>query len=1381
MRVTGKEPGGVRRSLARFVVVLLLGGLVTTGQAAADPLPAGGTGFDRTRVLDLWHFGGPQVRDAAARALSGTDADIQAFLTGDLPRLQKTDARIGVNRMLAAGGPTVKDAAQQALDSTDDGALATFLKTGWRVPAGHDQRIRVDQIMAAGGPELRKAGQAALDAGTPEALQTFLRTGWQRPYETDLRIRVNQYLAGGGPEVRKSAQRALDAATAVAYNEFLDHDRAIAEARDQETATVAQLANAAKAAGEQAAQETQAAKDASARAVREADLAKEAAQAAAQASASAQGNAQLAASAAQQAADAANNAAAAAREAVSAANAASSAARVAANAAARAASAAARAGQAASRAYSAASAAATDAGQALQAHQAADAARTAALGAQEAAQAATHAGDAANAAKSAAQAASSAGTHAADAAQAAADASANAQAAGADAARARQAASTARAAAARATRAAHAAEVFAAASAAAAYTARDAANRAASDANAAAAAADAAAEHAGNAADAAQQATDHANAATTAAQAAVTAADQAKQVYDAARTAEAERLATETDQADQTALAAAAAVGQLAVADRWNATQAELRAAETNRLIAEAGAAGTDPALAVTDARKVALALAESGGEWTQAAALDALRGADAVALEFVHSGIAMAAGQDDRTTLRNLTATGTAKFTAAAEAALAGSDADVQAFLRTQDYPGRETDDRIAVNQVLAAAQTAGNAVVRGAAQRALDTGTDQALRQFLVTGQFSAAATDDRIKANQILAAATSGPELKAAAQVALDGTAGMLHQFLLVGQFKAAQRDQDSASHDAEVSSYLALAAQAAATASQNANEAQATAATARGAAEAASGYARQAQADAGRAADYARQAGESAQAAADSATRAAQSAATARNAAASAQQAARQAAQSATWATASAHQAAGFAADAYSSAHDAFLAAQQAGKDARQAADAARQAIDDATRKVNDARAAEAFRQANLCEQYRQIMPDVYTNCIHLITASDFEKGSLMLENGSMCELLYQHGSKVHNACLLDVLSPSFKQDQQLVITTAALDAATKYLTLLAAVEAGVLCAAFEPCGVLALSIVPEGTAFTSWMAVAGVDALAVSRLGALLEETGVEASATQSALADAAALLRLCVPNSFTGETPVLLADGTAKPIRDVRPGDAVRATDPRGARTAAEPVTRLITGRGLKHLVDVSVRGPHGTAAVSATADHPFWAGTGWVDAKDLRAGATLRTADGGAGVVTGVRTHDETTTVFNLTVRDLHTFYVLAGPTPVLVHNSGCEDIALGLETIGNDEFALAEFSFEVGASPHQEWSTDKFWFDHVLDALEDGTTRIHFNLDGIADPVAFADSGVGVNPVTGFGRLTAWELNEIRHTPEAWSRITFYRNGKAVPNPFG
>jgi hypothetical protein len=1371
--------GRFRHGLLFFMVALLLSSTATVPSASADPAPATDAGASRRQVASLWHFGGPTVHAAAERALAGTDADLAAFLTNELPRAKSTDERISVDRMLTAGGSTVKTAAQQALDSADSTALTSFLQTGWQVPWGHDQRIRVDQILAAGDTEVRKAAQAALDADTPEALQTFLQSGWQTPYNNDQRIRLNQILAGGGPEVRTAAQRALDTGTPEAYTQFLDHDRAIAEARDQETTTVAQLAAAAKDAGAEAARETQSAKDASARAVREAELAKQAALAAAQASLDAKGNADLAAAAAAQAATAANNAAAAAREAVSAANAASSAARVAAGAASRAASAASKAGQAAARAYSAASAAATDAGRASDARKAAEDARIIAGGALQAAAAAQAAGDAANNAKGAADAAGSAGSHAADAAQAAANAAANASNAGANAAKARQAAATARANADRATRAAHAAGVFAAVAANAAYTARDAANRAASDATAAAAAADDAAAHAGNAADAANQATLHANAATQAAQAATTAANQAQQVYNAARAADAERVAIETEQSDQTALAASTAADQLSIADQWNATQAELRTAETNRLITEAGAAGTTPALALADARKAAIALSTDGGPWTQAASYAALTGTDAEAMQFVRTGIALAAGQDDRTTLRNLADTGTTGFRNSANTALAGTDADVQTFLHNQNYPTRETDDRIAVNQVLAAAQLSGGTVVQKAAQQALDAGNDTALRQFLRIKQYGAAVNDERISANQILAAATSGPELKGAAQIALDGTAGMVHQFLAVGRYTAAQRDQDSATHVAEIAAYLAQAAQAASTASQNANEAQATAATARGAADAAAGYAQQARNDFNQASTYAAQAHQSALQAQDSATKAAQSVATAQSAAAAAQQSAHDATRSATWATASEHQAARFASDAYVSAHDAYISAHNAGLDAVAAAEAAQHAVTDATQKVNDARAAEALRQADLCEQYKQPTPNIYADCMHLITASDFEKGTQMLQNGSMCELLYQHGSQIHSACLFDVLSPSFKIDQNLVLLKGSLLAATAFLTGLLAIELGGLCAAFEPCGLLAMSALPEGTAFTSWMAVAGFDALMTARIEAMIERAFVQSTAEDARLARAAAgLWRTCFPNSFTGDTPVLLDGGGSKPIRDVRVGDMVVATDPAHDRTAPKPVTQLITGHGVKHMVNVSITAADGPSVVEATANHPFWVNNTrtWVNAGDLEAGDHLRIADGTQAQVTGTLAHDETTSVYNLTVQDLHTYYVLAGTTPVLVHNADCEDIALGLRQTESNDYELAEFSLKTEAAMYNEWGDAKHWYEYLHDFLNDGKTRIHFNLNGIDDPVALADIGAGEDPALS-GHVTAWELDQIRRTPAAWPRVTFYRDGKPEP----
>ncbi|WP_443034380.1 RHS repeat-associated core domain-containing protein [Streptomyces sp. BE147] len=144
-------------------------------------------------------------------------------------------------------------------------------------------------------------------------------------------------------------------------------------------------------------------------------------------------------------------------------------------------------------------------------------------------------------------------------------------------------------------------------------------------------------------------------------------------------------------------------------------------------------------------------------------------------------------------------------------------------------------------------------------------------------------------------------------------------------------------------------------------------------------------------------------------------------------------------------------------------------------------------------------------------------------------------------------------------------------------------------------------------------------------------------------------------------------NSFTPDTPVLLADGTRKPIKDIRIGDEVQATDPETGESGPRPVTALIKGTGDKQLVDITL--DTGTShSLTATDGHPFWvpALNRWIEADQLSVGQWLRTSNGTWVQITAATHRTTTTTVHNLTVADLHTYYVLAGTTPVLVHNVG-------------------------------------------------------------------------------------------------------------------
>lgn len=146
----------------------------------------------------------------------------------------------------------------------------------------------------------------------------------------------------------------------------------------------------------------------------------------------------------------------------------------------------------------------------------------------------------------------------------------------------------------------------------------------------------------------------------------------------------------------------------------------------------------------------------------------------------------------------------------------------------------------------------------------------------------------------------------------------------------------------------------------------------------------------------------------------------------------------------------------------------------------------------------------------------------------------------------------------------------------------------------------------------------------------------------------------------------CRKHSFVAGTLVLLADGNTKPIEDIQLGDQVLATDPETGETAAKPVTDLLGSQGLKHLVAITVDGDTDGPLI-ATGVHPFWVdGQGWVDAEDLWPGDLLREADGDLVKVLSVRMWDQADTrVYNFTVGDLHTYYVLADE-PVLVHNCG-------------------------------------------------------------------------------------------------------------------
>ncbi|MFE9825184.1 polymorphic toxin-type HINT domain-containing protein [Streptomyces sp. NPDC005791] len=156
--------------------------------------------------------------------------------------------------------------------------------------------------------------------------------------------------------------------------------------------------------------------------------------------------------------------------------------------------------------------------------------------------------------------------------------------------------------------------------------------------------------------------------------------------------------------------------------------------------------------------------------------------------------------------------------------------------------------------------------------------------------------------------------------------------------------------------------------------------------------------------------------------------------------------------------------------------------------------------------------------------------------------------------------------------------------------------------------------------------------------------------------------------DAAKLATCPVRHSFVAGTEIAMADGTHKPIEQVKVGDKVLATDPRTGQTQAREVVATITKDDDKHYTRLTITTPDGEADITATDHHPFWSPNtqAWVNAADLKPGTRLLTADGTPATIGSIRRFRAADRTYDLTVAGVHTYHVVAGESPILVHNCG-------------------------------------------------------------------------------------------------------------------
>ncbi|WIX79247.1 RHS repeat-associated core domain-containing protein [Amycolatopsis carbonis] len=149
-------------------------------------------------------------------------------------------------------------------------------------------------------------------------------------------------------------------------------------------------------------------------------------------------------------------------------------------------------------------------------------------------------------------------------------------------------------------------------------------------------------------------------------------------------------------------------------------------------------------------------------------------------------------------------------------------------------------------------------------------------------------------------------------------------------------------------------------------------------------------------------------------------------------------------------------------------------------------------------------------------------------------------------------------------------------------------------------------------------------------------------------------------------------HSFTGDTRVLMADGTSKPISDVKVGDKITNTDPDSGKLEQHAVTAIHVTADDRDRVDVQLAGG-GDQVIHATEHHQIWEARThhWVEAGQLQPNDQVRSSTSIATVVR-VLHHVGRGKTYDLTVENQHTYYVLAGNTPVLVHNSlSCDGVS--------------------------------------------------------------------------------------------------------------
>lgn len=188
-----------------------------------------------------------------------------------------------------------------------------------------------------------------------------------------------------------------------------------------------------------------------------------------------------------------------------------------------------------------------------------------------------------------------------------------------------------------------------------------------------------------------------------------------------------------------------------------------------------------------------------------------------------------------------------------------------------------------------------------------------------------------------------------------------------------------------------------------------------------------------------------------------------------------------------------------------------------------------------------------------------------------------------------------------------------------------------------------------------------------------------------------------------------------------MADGSKKPIEDVKVGDEVLATDPETGEQAPKKVEHVFVHHDT--VIDLIVDGE----VITTTEDHPFWSVTDqrFDRADQLQPGDRVLSASGEYVKVQGLQPGTmRADLAYNLSVEGIHTYHV--GHSEVLVHNE-CPDSGDWAVVSGIiRDAAKGKGNFGLGSgSSAQARTAGETWVGEGFRVASDGKTLV--SADGL------------------------------------------------------